>query len=101
MPFYDPSNTAERAYGTVRVAGEVDFGTAPQTVAADMTAALVGLPGWYTIFESAGGFRRGGSIVAPNTSVSSYLLVTVPPGFSILSGPSVDSTGLKIKIQIG
>lgn len=25
MPFYDPSNTAERAYGTVRVGGEVDF----------------------------------------------------------------------------
>jgi hypothetical protein len=101
MPFYDPSSTAERAYGTVRVAGEVDFGTAPQTVAVDMTAALVGLPGWYTIFESVGGFRRGGSILAPNTVVSSYLLVTVPAGYSILTPAAVDATGLKIKIQIG
>jgi len=101
MPFYDPSNTAERAYGTVRVAGEVDFGNNPQTVAVAMNATLVGLPGWYTIFESAGGFRRDGSILAANTNVSAWLNVTIPAGYSILSGPSVDSTGLKIKIQIG
>lgn len=100
MPFYDPSNTAERAYGTVRVAGEVDFGNTPSTVPITLTANLVGLPGWYTILESAGGFRRDGSILAANTNVS-FLTVTIPGGYSILTGPSVDATGKKIKIQIG
>ena len=100
MPFYDPSNTAERAYGTVRVAGEVNLGTALVS-AVTMTAALVGLPGWYTLFESVGGIRQGGSLLAPNASVASYLTVSVPAGYSILSGPVVDSTGLKIKVQIG
>lgn len=101
MPFYDPSNTAERAFGTVRVAGEVDFGNNPQTVTLTLTPTFIGLPGWYTLFESAGGFRRDGSILAANTNVSSYLLVTIPPGFSILSGPVVDATGKKIKVQLG
>jgi len=101
MPFYDPSNTAERAYGTVRVGGEVDLGSNPATVSVTLTAALVGLPGWYTIFETTNGFRRDGSILAANTNVSAYLIVTIPAGYSILSGPAIDATGKKIKIQIG
>ena len=99
MPFYDPSNTAERAYGTIKVGGEVDLGSG--VVACDLTAALVGLPGWYTIFETTGGIRRSGSLLAPNTDISAFLAVTVPATYSILSGPSVDSTGKKVKIQIG
>jgi hypothetical protein len=101
MPFYDPSNTAERAYGTVRVAGEVDLGNNPATVSIVLTASLIGLPGIYTIFESIGGFRRNGSILAPGTNVSAYVLLTIPSGYSILSGPAVDVTGTKIKVQIG
>lgn len=100
MPFYDPSNTAERAYGTVRVAGVVDFGTGITTTVT-LTAGLIGLPGWYTIFEAVGGFLRAGSSVPANTNVSSYLSVSVPSGYTILSGPTVDSTGNKIKVQIG
>ena len=56
---------------------------------------------WYTIFETTGGIRQNGSLVAPNTNISAFLAVTVPATYSILSGPSVDSTGKKVKIQIG